>query len=160
MEQSGLKWFEVLIGDNDMLIGEYKHTLDPKGRVIIPAKFRQELGEHFVMTKGLDGCLFVYPLDEWKSVEGKLRKLPINKKDARTFERFFFSGAVECEIDSQGRVLIPHNLREYAGAREEVMIIGVSARLEIWSRENWEDYNNNSKFTYEDIAEKLEDIEL
>ncbi len=143
-----------------MLIGEYRHTLDPKGRVIIPAKFRQELGERFVMTKGLDGCLFVYPLDEWEAVEGKLRKLPINKKDSRTFERFFFSGAVECEIDSQGRVLVPQNLREYAKINENVMILGVSARLEIWSQESWEDYNNDSEYTYEDIAEKLEDLDL
>lgn len=143
-----------------MLIGEYRHTLDSKGRVIIPAKFRQELGERFVITKGLDGCLFIYPLGEWERVESKLRQLPINKKDARTFERFFFSGAVECEIDSQGRVLIPQNLREYAGIIEDVIIIGVSSRLEIWSKSNWENYNDVSKFTYEDIAEKLEDIDL
>lgn len=143
-----------------MLIGEYRHTLDSKGRVIIPAKFRQELGERFVITKGLDGCLFVYPLGEWEKVEIKLRQLPVNKKDARTFERFFFSGAVECEMDSQGRVLIPQNLRDYAGVDEEIIIIGVSTRLEIWSKSNWENYNDVSKFTYEDIAEKLEDIDL
>ena len=153
-----MKWFEVLIGDNDMLIGEYKHTLDPKGRVIIPAKFRQELGEHFVMTKGLDGCLFVYPLDEWKSVEGKLRKLPINKKDARTFERFFFSGAVECEIDSQGRVLIPSNLKEFAKIDKDAVIIGVSTRLELWSLEEWNKFNSDANISYEDVAEKMSQL--
>ncbi|TZE81943.1 division/cell wall cluster transcriptional repressor MraZ [Calorimonas adulescens] len=143
-----------------MLIGEYRHTLDSKGRIIIPAKFRGELGEHFVMTKGLDGCLFVYPLSEWQSIEDKLRKLPMNKKDARTFERFFFSGAVECEMDNQGRVVIPQNLREYAGITNEVVIIGISTRVEIWSQDKWENYNNESDYTYEDIAERLEDIDL
>jgi MraZ protein. len=112
------------------------------------------------MTKGLDGCLFVYPLSEWQSIEDKLRKLPMNKKDARTFERFFFSGAVECEMDNQGRVVIPQNLREYAGITNEVVIIGISTRVEIWSQDKWENYNNESDYTYEDIAERLEDIDL
>jgi MraZ protein len=125
-----------------MFIGEYNHSLDSKNRLIMPAKFREKLGEAFVMTKGLDNCLFVYSIDEWKVVEEKLKALPMTNKDARAFVRFFFAGASECEIDKQGRTLIPVNLKEYANIDKEVVIIGVSTRIEIWSR-------------YEDVAEKM-----
>ena len=122
-----------------VFIGEYQHTLDPKGRVIMPSKFRDGLGESFVVTKGLDNCLFVYPQGEWEELERKLRILPLTSKDARAFTRFFFSGATECELDKQGRILIPANLREYAGLDKDLIIIGVASRIEIWGKERWED---------------------
>ncbi|HZJ83213.1 MAG TPA: division/cell wall cluster transcriptional repressor MraZ [Clostridia bacterium] len=141
-----------------MFIGEYKHTLDPKGRVIMPSKFRENLGEQFVATKGLDGCLFVYPQDEWKELERKLRTLPLTSKDARAFTRFFFSGATECELDKQGRILLPANLREYADLNKDLAIIGVSGRLEIWSLERWNDYNYDANLDHEAIVEKMAEL--
>jgi len=138
-----------------MFIGEYLHSIDLKGRVIIPSKFREYLGGYFVMTKGLDNCLFVYPKTEWSNFESKLRQLPITSKDARTFARVFFAGASECELDKQGRVTIPQNLREHGKIDKDVVIIGVSTRLEIWSKEEWENYNETSHLNYDDIAEKM-----
>ena len=116
-----------------MFIGEYQHAIDNKNRMIIPAKFREELGTKFVLTKGLDGCLYAYTMEEWKVMEEKLKKLPLTSKDARAFVRFFFSGANEVEPDKQGRVLIPQNLLEYAAIEKEIVSIGVSTRIEIWS---------------------------
>ena len=137
-----------------MLIGEYSHTIDNKGRMIVPAKFRVELGERFIVTKGFDGCLYGYSIDEWKSIEEKIKTLPlITGKDARNFTRFFFSSAIECELDSQGRILITQNLREHAGLVKEVVVIGVSTRIEIWSKEKWEVYNDEQDS--DDIAEKM-----
>ncbi|MDP9750694.1 MraZ protein [Thermoanaerobacter pentosaceus] len=141
-------------------MGQYEHTIDAKGRVIIPAKFREELGEKFVLTKGLDNCLFVYSLEEWKNIEAKLKTLPLTKKDARAFTRFFLAGAVECEIDKQGRILIPANLREYAKIEKDVIFIGVSTRVEIWSKEVWEEYSNNTDVSFEEIAEHLDDLNI
>jgi MraZ protein len=143
-----------------MFMGEYQHTIDDKGRLIIPAKFRQELGERFIMTKGLDNCLFVYPLEEWKRLEQKLKTLPFTKADARAFVRFFFSGAVECDFDKQGRILLPAVLREHSRIEKEVVIIGVSSRVEIWSKEVWEEYQKTAAADYETIAEKLADFDL
>lgn len=140
-----------------MLIGEYAHALDTKNRMIIPSKFREELGEKFILTKGLDGCLYAYPHDEWTILEDKLKKLPLTSKDARAFVRFMFSGANECEIDKQGRTLIPQNLIEYANIKKEIVSIGVSNRIEIWSKESWEAYNNLN-IDYEDVAEKMSDL--
>ena len=139
-----------------MFMGQYQHSLDPKGRVIIPSKFREQLGESFVLTKGLDHCLFVYPKDEWNVLEQKLKSLPFTQKDARAFIRFFFSGAVETEMDKQGRILIPPQLREHARIEKDLMIIGVSNRVEIWSLEEWESYSKEASETYEEIAEKLD----
>jgi len=139
-----------------MFMGQYQHSLDPKGRVIIPSKFREQLGESFVLTKGLDHCLFVYPKDEWNVLEQKLKSLPFTQKDARAFIRFFFSGAVETEIDKQGRILIPPQLREHAHIEKDLMIIGVSNRVEIWSLEEWESYSQEASETYEEIAEKID----
>lgn len=137
-----------------MLIGEYSHSIDAKGRIILPAKFRAELGERFVVTKGFDGCLYGYSIEEWKTIEEKIKTLPlVTGKDARNFTRFFFSSAIECEIDSQGRILISQNLREFAMLKKEVVIIGVSSRIEFWSKEKWEEYNQNQDS--EDIAEKM-----
>lgn len=137
-----------------MLIGEYNHNIDTKGRLILPSKFRTELGDRFIVTKGFDGCLYGYSVDEWKAIEEKIKTLPlVTGKDARNFTRFFFSSAIECEIDSQGRILISQNLREFAELKKEVVIIGVSSRIEIWSKEKWDEYNESQDS--EDIAEKM-----
>lgn len=138
-----------------MFMGEYLHSLDSKGRLIIPSKFREELGEKFVMTRGLDGCLFVYPMSEWSILEGKLKALPLTKADARAFVRFFFSGATECETDKQGRIIIPANLRAYAKIEKEVVVIGVSNRVEIWSSELWNSFMESAESSYEKIAENI-----
>lgn len=141
-------------------MGEYEHNLDAKGRVIVPAKFRESLGEKFVITRGLDKCLFAYPLSEWKILEEKLKKLPLTKKDARAFTRFFFSGAVECEIDKQGRVNLPQPLRTYSQLEKECVIIGVSERIELWSKELWDNYFLDSEESFSDIAENLLDFDI
>ena len=122
-----------------MFMGEYNHTIDAKGRLIIPPKFREILGDAFVVTKGLDGCLFVYDNEEWKRFEEKLRSLPITNKEARQFVRFFLAGATEAEVDKQGRILIPNVLREFAEITKDVVLVGVGSRIEIWSRERFEE---------------------
>ena len=122
-----------------MLTGQYAHRLDAKGRVNFPAKLREELGEHFVITRGLDNCLFVYSMQEWKLLADKLHELPISKSAPLT--RFFFAGAAEVEPDKQGRVLLPAHLREYAGLDRDVTIAGVSNRAEIWDTARWEQQN-------------------
>ena len=122
-----------------MFMGEYNHTIDTKGRVIVPSKFRETLGDEFVVTKGLDGCLFVYDNQEWTAFEEKLRALPITNKDARAFVRFVLAGAAGVEVDKQGRILLPASLREFAALEKDVVLIGVGSRIEIWSRERWED---------------------
>lgn len=141
-------------------MGEFQHTIDPKGRLIMPSKFRDDLGEKFVATKGLDNCLFVYPRGEWQALEQKLKSLPFTKADARAFVRFFFSGATECEVDKQGRILLPANLREYARLDKDVVVLGVSTRVEIWSKEVWDKYSHQAESTYEEIAEKIVDFDL
>ena len=121
-----------------MFMGEYNHTIDAKGRLIVPSKFREALGDTFVVTKGLDGCLFVYDNEEWQAFEEKLRSLPITNKEARQFARFFLAGAVEVEVDKQGRILVPNILREFAQISKDVVLIGVASRIEIWSKERFE----------------------
>ena len=138
-----------------MFYGEYQHTVDPKGRVIIPSKFREGLGEKFIVTKGLDNCLFAYSCEEWNNLETKLKLLPFTDKDVRAFIRFFFAGAAECEVDKQGRILIPQNLREYAYLDKDIFVIGVSTRVEIWKKENWESYSSNDNVSADKIAEKM-----
>ncbi|MBO5349056.1 MAG: division/cell wall cluster transcriptional repressor MraZ [Clostridia bacterium] len=138
-----------------MLIGEYEHSLDVKGRLIMPAKLRADIGEKFIITKGLDGCLFVFSQNEWSNFEGKLKELPLTNKNARDFVRFFLSGATECEIDKQGRFLIVNNLREYANIIKEAVIIGVGTRLEIWNKENWKKYNSDENISADNIAENM-----
>lgn len=138
-----------------MFMGEYQHNIDSKGRLIIPAKFREHLGEQFVITRGLDKCLFGYPLSEWKEVESKLKTLPLTKKDARAFTRFFFSGATECEVDKQGRVNLPATLLQYAALEKECVILGVSSRIEIWSKLLWEEYFMESEESFAEIAENM-----
>ena len=143
-----------------MFMGEYQHTLDDKGRMIIPVKFREDLGSSFVMTRGLDKCLFVYPRSEWESLEAKLKKLPMTRADARSFVRFFFSGATECELDKQGRILIPATLREYATLDRDCVVLGVSNRVEIWSDSVWKQYSTEAAGSFEEISEKLVDLDL
>lgn len=138
-----------------MFYGEYQHTIDPKGRVIVPSKFRTSLGERFILTKGLDNCLFAYSSEEWSNLEAKLKSLPFTNKDVRAFIRFFFSGATECEVDKQGRILIPSNLREYAGLTKDIVVIGVSTRVEIWDRDKWNEYNSDDNVSAGDIADKM-----
>ncbi len=141
-------------------MGEYQHNIDTKGRMIVPAKFRDGLGESFVLTRGLDQCLFAYPQEEWKILEEKLKKLPLTKKDARSFTRFFFSGAVECEVDKQGRINIPQPLRKYSKLEKECVVIGVSNRIEVWAQEIWEDYFTESEESFAEIAENLMDFDI
>ncbi|PKR78530.1 cell division/cell wall cluster transcriptional repressor MraZ [Halalkalibacillus sediminis] len=143
-----------------MFMGEYQHNIDTKGRVIVPAKFREDLGQSFVITRGLDKCLFAYPLDEWKNLEEKLKKLPLTKKDARAFTRFFFSGAVDCEIDKQGRANVPSPLRSYADLEKECVVIGVSNRIEIWAKDKWEEYVKESEESFTEIAENMMDFDI
>ncbi len=139
-------------------MGEYQHSLDSKGRLIIPAKFRENIGEGAVITRGLDNCLFLFPIAEWKILEEKLKALPLTKADARQFVRFFFSGASECEFDKQGRITLPQNLRTYGEIDKDVVVIGVSNRIEIWSKERWEKYVLEAEDSYETIAENIVDL--
>lgn len=138
-----------------MFYGEYQHSVDVKGRVIVPSKFRDGLGEKFIVTKGLDNCLFAYSAEEWSNLETKLKSLPFTDKDVRAFVRFFFAGATECEVDKQGRILIPQNLREYAGLEKDIYVIGVSTRVEIWDKTKWENYSGDENMSTESIAEKM-----
>lgn len=138
-----------------MFMGEYHHSIDNKGRMIVPSKFRDDLGELFIITRGLDQCLFGYPLSEWQLIEEKLKALPLTKKDARAFTRFFFSGATESELDKQGRINIPAPLLQYAKLEKECVILGVSNRIEIWSKPIWEEYFAQSEESFADIAENM-----
>ena len=141
-----------------MLLGEYNHIIDDKGRVSVPAKFREDLGISFIVTKGLDNCLFAYSKEEWTKFEEKLKSLPLTNPNARNFIRFFFSGATECEIDKQGRINIPQSLREYAELGREVAIIGVSTRVEIWNREKWNNYTSTENMDVDEIAKQMSDL--
>jgi MraZ protein len=138
-----------------MFMGEYHHNIDNKGRIIVPSKFRDDLGDMFIITRGLDQCLFGYPLSEWQLIEEKLKGLPLTKKDARAFTRFFFSGATESELDKQGRINIPAPLLQYAKLEKECVILGVSNRIEIWSKQIWEDYFSQSEDSFAEIAENM-----
>ena len=135
--------------------GEFQHTVDPKGRVIMPSSFREELGEKFIITKGLDECLFAYSKNEWANFEEKLKSLSFASKDARAFTRFFFSSASECEADKQGRILIPQNLRVHAGLDKDIYVLGVSTRVEIWDKAKWQIYNEDDSLKPDSIAEKM-----
>ena len=137
-------------------MGEYNHTIDPKGRVIVPAKFRETLGEQFVVTKGLDGCLFVYDEQEWNIFEEKLKTLPITNKEARAFVRFFLAGAATVEVDKQGRILLPGVLREFAKLEKDVVLVGVGSRVEIWSKECWNDTTDFDDV--DEIAEHMQNL--
>ena len=136
-----------------MLIGEYEHTIDAKGRLSMPSKLRRDMGEAFIVTKGLDGCLFAFSQEEWKNFETKLKSLPLSDKNARNFVRFFLAGATECEIDKQGRFLIPSNLREAGKLEKEAVIIGVGTRLEIWNKDAWA--SKDEEISADEIAENM-----
>lgn len=143
-----------------MLIGEYHHNIDEKGRLIIPSKFREEIGNSFVVTRGLDGCLFVYSLVEWEKIVAKLKKLPFTKKDARTFMRFFLSAATVCEFDRQGRINLLNSLVEYANLKKECVIIGVNDRLEIWALDKFNNLMEENFDKLDMISEHLFDGDL
>lgn len=142
-----------------MFYGEYAHALDKKGRVIIPAKFREVVKEYFTekfyLTRGLDGCLFVFTEESWKSQERKFREMPFTRGESRKFNRLYFSGACETVCDKQGRILIPDYLKHYAEIKEDVVMIGVSDRIEIWSKEKWERFFKENQGSFEELAEKL-----
>lgn len=143
-----------------MFMGEFQHSIDSKGRLIIPAKLREQLGETFVVTRGLDGCLFGYPLSEWNQLEAKLNEMPLAKKDARTFVRFFYSAATECEIDKQGRINIPNNLREHAKLSKVCIIVGVANRIEIWDEKRWQAFSEEAEENFDELAESMIDFGL
>jgi len=142
------------VGDN-MLMGEFHHSIDDKKRLIIPAKFRNELGEKFIITRGIENCLFVYSLTDFQKIVEKLQTLPFTKKDARNFVRFFLSGATEAEFDKQGRVTIASPLISYADIIKDCVVIGAGERLEIWSLDNWNEYFDSAKDNMSEIAENL-----
>lgn len=140
-----------------MLIGQYDHSLDGKNRLFIPAKLRQNVRK-FIITSGLEGCLFVYTPDNWKKITERLKALPLTKADARKFMRTFLSGASESDLDDQGRILIPRNLCSYANIRKEAIVVGVLDRIEIWSKSNWERYRKEAEKKFVEVAEKLVDL--
>ncbi len=144
-----------------MFYGEYFHTIDRKGRLIMPAKFRDAAKNNFIdkffINRGLDGCLFMFSEEEWKTQEQKFKSLSITKQQARIFNRLYFSGAVDVASDKQGRILVPQFLKDYAGIKREVMIIGVSNRIEIWAKQRWQEFYGNNQPGFEDIAEQLMD---
>ena len=146
-----------------MFYGEHEHKLDKKGRIIIPSSFREVSKEHYIdkffVTRGLDTCLFMFPEEEWKQQETKFKSLSFTKRESRKFNRIFFSGAVEVRVDKQGRILLPTYLKQYADIKKEIMVIGVSNRIEIWSKDKWQEFYKVSKDSFEDIAEKLIDLE-
>ncbi len=137
-----------------MFVGEYNHSLDSKGRLIIPSRFRDALGDTFMVTKGLDGCLSIYDMEGWKNLEAKLQALPLTNANARKFTRFMLGGAIECEVDKQGRILIPSNLREFAHLTKDVALVGVGGRIEIWDKETWTQVS-----AYDDMEEIAENME-
>ena len=149
MVECGEKW-----GMN-MFIGEYHHTIDEKGRIIIPSKFRQELGYNFIVTRGIENCLFIYSMENWAKITDKLNSLPFTHKDARTFNRFFMSGATDVELDKQGRINLPSPLISFANLEKDCVIIGTGDRLEVWSEKSWEQFFQSTKDSMSDIAENL-----
>lgn len=141
-----------------MFMSEYNHTVDTKGRLIIPSKFREQLGDEFVVSKGMDGCLFVYANEDWAAFEEKLTALPLINKEARQFARFFLSGAAQVEVDKQGRILLPQNLRDFAELTKDVVLVGVGSRIEIWSKDKWD--NVSADENMDDIAKAMEALGL
>lgn len=141
-----------------MLLGEYQHNLDPKGRMAIPAKFRENLSAGAIITRGLDSCLFVFTTKEWQLLAEKLVSLPLAQANSRAFVRLMLAGATDVELDAQGRVLIPDYLRKYAGLKKQVVVAGLYNRIEIWDAENWERYKQKTEGASEEIAEKLGEL--
>lgn len=148
MQESGTKW------GGFMFMGEYRHSIDAKGRIIIPSKLRDDLGENFIVTRGLDGCLFLYPNEQWNAIINKYQELP-DTKGKRQFLRIFLSGATTCEYDKQGRINIPKPLTEYASLEKDCVIIGSLEKLEIWSKEKWEEFISVNEENMSQIADEL-----
>ena len=142
-----------------MFYGEFEHTIDRKGRLIVPAKFRQALKAHDVaslfLTRGLDGCLFLFPETEWRLAESRFKQIPFTKAEGRKFNRLFFSGAVEVTVDQLGRLLVPRTLKEFAQIKEDVVIVGVSSRMEVWAKEKWQAFYESSRQSFEEVAERV-----
>jgi MraZ protein len=149
---------EELSRQTHMLIGEYKHTLDPKKRLSLPSKWRKELGSTLIVTRGLDNCLFVYPQAEWEKITDKIGQLPLGSADTRSFNRFFLSGAVEVEVDSVGRILVPDFLKDFAKLESKVVLAGIHDRVEIWDDNRWTEYVAKIEMQADSLAEKLSDI--
>ncbi|MFA5200426.1 MAG: division/cell wall cluster transcriptional repressor MraZ [Candidatus Omnitrophota bacterium] len=145
-----------------MFYGEFEHSIDRKGRLILPAKFREvaknQFVEKFFVTRGLDKCLFMFSEEEWRSQENKFKSMPFTKQQTRTFNRLLFSGAVEVNFDKQGRILLPQYLKDFADIKKDVMIVGVSNRIEIWAKDQWQEFFTNTRQSFEEIAEKLMDV--
>jgi len=151
--RSGVLWWK---GGGEMFLGQHEHSMDEKGRLFLPAKFRERLGSPFVVTKGLDNCLFVYPLLEWEATVQRLQEITTSRGDARAFERLFLSGAAELDCDKQGRINIPEPLRQHSRLEKDAVVIGVGRKIEVWSKQVWQEYSNKSLDNYEQIAEQLE----
>lgn len=145
-------------GGKTVFLGQHEHSVDDKGRLFLPAKFRERLGSPFVVTKGLDGCLFIYPLREWEVISQRLQEMTTSRSDARAFTRLFFSGAAELDFDKQGRINIPEPLRQHAMLAKDAVVIGAGRRVEVWSAASWQDYSSNALKNYEQVAEELETI--
>lgn len=159
--ESGRKWVINRKEDVSMFIGEYQHSMDSKGRVIMPSKFRENLGSTFYVTKGMENCLFIFDNEEWEELATRINSMnQLSRKEARGFARLFYAGASNIEPDKQGRILLPQNLREYANIDKEVYIIGVAKRIEIWSKENWENYNDDDFLNYDTLTEKMADLNI
>lgn len=154
MSLCGRKWGQI------MYIGEYIHSIDTKGRVIMPQKFREQLGPVFYITRGIDGCLFVYDETEWKAMYDKMKDLKLTSKKAREFSRFLYAPAREVEVDKQGRVIIPQNLREYADIKKDVAITGVASRIEIWSKERYDQYNSEKEELFNNMMDEFEELDI
>jgi len=146
------------IGDKIMFIGEYCHTVDTKKRLAVPSKFRRDLGKKAVLTRGLDNCLYLYPMKEWEKLAKKLAALPISRSDSRAFARLMLAGAMDVSLDSLGRVLVPEYLKEYANLGKKVVITGLYNRIEIWDEVKWEAYKKKTNERVEDIAEKMNEL--
>lgn len=144
-----------------MFFGEYQHKCDSKGRVMMPSKFREELSDTFYVTKGMEGCLFVFDEEEWTRLAGKINSMSqLSRKEARAFARLFYAGAGELKLDKQGRILIPSNLRQYADIKKDVYILGIAKRIEIWSKDRWEDYNASNFMDYDILSDQIMDLDI
>ncbi len=154
METGGKMWEKV----GNMFIGEYQHTIDEKGRVSVPVKFRAELASGCIVTRGLDGCLWLYPDSEWQKIASNIAELPLTQKDARSFSRFILSGAMEVKIDKNGRINLPKYLADYAGIKSKVVVAGMYNRLELWSEQAWQDFRAKMEENSEEVAENLANI--
>lgn len=150
----------LCITQYNMFIGEYNHTIDEKGRMSIPAKFRRDVTAGVVVTRGLDHCLFVYPKSEWEVMAEKLSRLPVSQKKSRAFARLMLAGAMDVELDGQGRIMLPEYLRKYADVKKHVVVAGLYNRLEIWDEDAWQEYRTKTELESDDIAESMSELDI